>query len=116
MHYEARTFGKNGSITMEPKQPEYLNVIGHATEASEQDWEKVRRIYDCPKREADKTHAQKAARKLVYFFFAKIPGSEYFLIFRKMRRQKGQLRDLCIEMQNVQSGGRILPENVHDMR
>lgn len=51
MHYDAYAFGAGkGKITMEPKDKAFLKVIGKVKDASKNDWEKVRQVYECGSR------------------------------------------------------------------
>jgi hypothetical protein len=47
MHYGKKSHSKNGRVTMQPTDIKYINVIGRQNSASENDFEKVRRIYQC---------------------------------------------------------------------
>lgn len=47
MHYGKKSHSNNGRVTMQPTDIKYINVIGRQNSASQNDFEKVRRIYQC---------------------------------------------------------------------
>ncbi|VDO83028.1 unnamed protein product [Heligmosomoides polygyrus] len=49
MHYGKNAFAKPGRISMETKDPRYQNIIGHAKDASPNDYKKICKIYGCEK-------------------------------------------------------------------
>jgi len=48
MHYDKSSFALvRGTVTMNPVDQAFLDVIGHATKAHPNDYEKINRIYKC---------------------------------------------------------------------
>jgi astacin len=48
MHYDKSSFARSkGLLTIVPKQPGFLDIIGNVQDASEIDMTKIRRIYNC---------------------------------------------------------------------
>lgn len=48
MHYDSRSFSKNGQPTIEAKQPSMTFVMGKAKELSATDLRKINKMYTCP--------------------------------------------------------------------
>lgn len=47
MHYGKKIFSKNGRTTIKTKDIKMMDIIGRQNRASENDYEKIRRIYGC---------------------------------------------------------------------
>ncbi|KAJ1357158.1 hypothetical protein KIN20_015229 [Parelaphostrongylus tenuis] len=49
MHYTKTAFARRGRISMETRDPSYMDVIGRQKDASTRDYQKVCKIYSCKK-------------------------------------------------------------------
>lgn len=47
MQYDAWAMGNGTGMTMEPKNPAMVTVMGRGNQANETDFEKLRRLYEC---------------------------------------------------------------------